>query len=397
MKRLEIANWLNNIGDDSLGYIQSISAKKGVISLAGGIPDPSLFPNNLFKSSLEKVYGGDTRVLHSYTDAFGYQPLREWIALNGVDLQVEATNICITNGAQQAIDIICKVMLDKNDIIITENPSYLGAINIFKSYNARIVGIPIDDEGMIAEDLEIFLKENKPKFLYTVPNGHNPTGITMSYERRRKIVDICKNYNVLIIEDDPYRSLNYSNTSFPTLYSISNTDNVIYLGSFSKILSPGLRLGWIITPLKYKKPIQIVKQNTDLMTNLIVQKALSKFLESFPLDSYILNTISVYQKKMNFMSDKLNQIPNISYKKPNHGLFIWAKIKDSKLDIFELSQSCNNKNVCFVPGPYFFLNEEREPYIRLNFSVPTIQQIDIGIDIIESEINKSGKKNLVVK
>ncbi len=378
-------NYAERVGQMESSVIREIlkvTERPEVISFAGGLPAPEMFPLKEIREAFCQVLeSGDPSVLQ-YSTTEGHKPLREYIAARMREKGVEAApdNVLITNGSQQALDLIAKLFVNPGDIVLVEKPSYLGAIQTFRSYQAGFVPVPADDQGIVVEALEEAIKNHNPRIIYLTPTFKNPTGVTMSIGRRRAVVDLLGKYNVPLIEDDPYGELRYSGETIPPLKSFDNSGQVIYLSTFSKTIAPGLRLGWIAAGGKLIRKLVLAKQGTDLHTGTLVQRAVYRYLENSDLSGHVLAIRKEYGRRRDIMLEEMRKsFPDgISWTRPDGGMFLWVTMPDH-FDTIKLLDKAIEEKVAYVPGAPFFTNGEGLNTMRLNFSNSTPDQIKSGI------------------
>ncbi|MBK7141327.1 MAG: PLP-dependent aminotransferase family protein [bacterium] len=361
--------------------ILKISSQPGVISFAGGLPAPELFPLADLKRMASHVvdkYGADS---FQYSLSMGITPLRQLLAKRATERGTQSSieNILVTAGAQQGIELIARTFIDPGDYVLVENPTYVGALQAFNYYQARYVTVEMDDEGMIVEQVEAMLRDFRPKLIYTVSNFQNPTGITMSESRRRALVDAAIKYNVPIVDDNPYGEIRFSGERVPTLKSYGG-DEVIALRSFSKVVSPGLRLGWINGPSSVMTQFEKVKQCTDLHTSSFGQYLIYEYVSQGLLEPQIERIKADYLAKRNCMTQAMEQhFPQeVTWTKPDGGLFLWVQLPES-VSAKDLLPKAIAMKVAYVYGSPFFANGGGDNCLRLNFSNATLEQIVEGI------------------
>lgn len=365
-----------------------------MISFAGGLPNRTLFPVEAIKTATEKVftlYGSD---LFQYSASEGLIALREWIAQRYKEkgLEVKIENILITSGSQQGLDLLGKILLNTGDGLVLEEPGYLGAIQAFALYRARFLPIPVSEFGIDTEKLRATVQSEKPKLIYTVPNFQNPSGITYPEENRQAVAEILNGTETLLIEDNPYGDLRFTktqHTSFKTLLP----DNTILLGSFSKIVVPSFRIGWIVASDAIMKKLVIAKQASDLHTNQFAQYVIHQYLRDNDLDSHIAKIITAYSTQKEVMRNSiLRHFPKeVSSTNPEGGMFLWVTLpkQNSSLDLFELALK---DKVMFVPGDPFYINQSHLNTLRLNYSCANIETIETGIMRLANAIKTLLKK-----
>lgn len=370
-----------------------MSSLPGVISFAGGFPSPDIFPIDRFIEASEKVlrYQGADALQYSITE--GYVPLREMICERSsrYGIKIEPHNVLITNGSQQALDLIGKLFIDPGDKIIVEAPTYLGATQAWRVYGAIYVTVETDQYGMVPESLEEVARTENPKFMYVLPNFQNPMGCTLTEERRQKIVDIAHKYRIPIIEDDPYGQLRYEGEHLSPLLVLDahergNGDdgyqgNVIYLSTFSKILAPGLRIAWAIAPNHIITKMVQAKQGSDLHTSTYSQMLFNEICKDNFLDKHIPVIRSAYKKRRDLMMDLIEEVfpPGVSYVRPEGGLFLWVTTP-VEIDTQELLPKAIEAQVAYVPGSPFFPNGGGHNTMRMNFSNASEDGIRLGMN-----------------
>ncbi|MGC9336865.1 MAG: PLP-dependent aminotransferase family protein [Candidatus Cloacimonadia bacterium] len=364
-----------------------LTAKPEIISFAGGLPSPDSFPVNELKEVIDEVMKNEARIALQYGASEG-DPLliREILKHSqkgGMDVTEE--NIVITTASQQGLDFIAKLFIERGDKIIVELPSYVGGLGAFNAYGAEMIGVPQDAEGMSAVVLEKELAElkakgEKPKFIYIVPDFQNPAGMTMTLERRKKIIEIAHQYEVLIIEDSPYRELRFEGESVPTLYSLDNQGQVILLGTFSKIFAPGFRIGWILANPSIIEKIVIAKQSADLCSPPFSQRIIARFMEKGYLYRNIEKIIKMYRQKRDWMMEAFEKYmpEGVTWTRPEGGLFLLVTVPEH-IDTDELFHQAIEHNVAFVIGSAFHCDDSGHNTMRINFSYPSQQQIDEGV------------------
>jgi 2-aminoadipate transaminase len=373
-----------------------LTEQPDIISFAGGLPGPELFPVEELREATETVLEQKGRKALQYSTTEGYPPLREMLVrhMARYGIVVGIDNVLITSGSQQALDLIGKVLINTGDKILTENPTYLGALQAFTMYGADYVTVPVDDHGMRAEQLEEALRAG-PKFMYVLPNFQNPTGVTLSLERRQKIIEQSDRYGIPIIEDDPYGQLRYEGEHIKALVVLDAekrdcqnngrySGNVIYLSTFSKTLAPGLRLGWMVAPKEVIARLVQAKQGTDLHSSTFDQMVAYEVGRGGFIDRHVHRIREVYGRRRSLMVSALEKaIPDaealgIRWTRPEGGLFLWAEVPSS-VDTVELLKDAISEKVAFVPGRYFYPNGGGVNTMRLNFSNATEAQIEEGV------------------
>ena len=367
--------------------ILKVTSTPDVISFAGGLPAPELFPVQAMMSAAEATLTRDGPASMQYGITEGWMPLREWVAqylAESVGLRVEPGQILITSGSQQALDLVAKVLIDPGDVVMTENPAYLGALQAFQAYEARVIGLPTDEAGMRIDSLRHFLEQGspRPKFLYLVTNFQNPTGTSTSRERRLEISTVCAEFGIPILEDDPYGRLRYSGSDITALAALGPSRDCLYLGTASKILAPGMRVAWLVArdPRLYGCLVA-AKQAADLHTSSFTQRLVWQFL-SKPgvLDAHLGVLRAVYSRRRDAMlaSLKRHMPKGCGWTEPEGGLFLWVRLPE-RIDAANLLTVCISRKVAFVPGEHFWTGTAMRNTLRLNFSNASEDRIEEGI------------------
>lgn len=369
----------------------AVTARPDIISLAGGLPYTRSFKREKIVEATRLTMERQGNDALQYGPSEGHSGLKRHIVnlLAKENIKVNENDFIITGGSQQALDLIGKVFIDPGDLVFVEAPSYVGALNAFVAYQPRLTGIPLDNEGLKVDVLVNQLQANKkqkPKFLYLVPNFHNPAGVTLSLKRRKQLLQVAKDYNLLIIEDNPYGFLRYSGEPLPALRSLD--ENVVYISTFSKIFSPGIRLGWALAPHPILEKLTFAKQSADLCSSSFTQRVVEEFLNSNKLDDYLADLIQRYRRKRDIMLESLLEYfpKETSWTKPDGGFFIWVKLP-SYLDTTEMLAEAIAQKVAYVPGRAFFADGSGANFIRLCFSYPKEDEIKEGIRRLAEVIN----------
>ena len=361
--------------------ILKITERPDVISFAGGLPAPELFPIQALKKACAKVLDTYGPKALQYSLTLGVLPLRQILAerLSKKGLTLTVDNIFITGGSQQGLDLIGKVFLNEGDAVLCENPTYLGAIQAFNVSRPKYVTVEMDEEGMIVEQAEEKIKKHKPRFIYVVANFQNPSGITLSLEKRKQLVKLAEKYHVPIIDDNPYGELRYVGEDIPSLKSLGG-DAVIELGTFSKIVSPGLRIGWGIVSTEVMTMFERMKQGADLHTNTFAQYVLYEYIKEGNLDRHIEEIKVAYSERRDVMIEALKEhFPeNVKWHEPGGGLFLWVELPEGVSATALLDEAVNQK-VAYVPGKPFYPYEDKDNTLRLNFSNANPEMIKEGI------------------
>ncbi len=385
------ARRISRMGVSAVREILKVTERPDVISFAGGLPAPELFPVDALARAHADVFAREGRAAMQYSTTEGWRPLREWIAarMRGRGCDATAESVIITSGSQQGIDLVARIFLDPGDTLIVENPSYVAALQVFKSYEADMVAVDCDEEGMRVDEIEQAIREANPKFIYTIPDFQNPTGTSLSLERRKRLVDIARRYRVPIIEDDPYGELRYHGERLPSLASLDADGMVIHLSTFSKTISPGMRIGWVVATEEIIQALIRAKQASDLHTSTIEQRAAARLLEDFDYEGHIARICQVYGERCEAMRASLEaHFPTEArWTRPDGGLFLWVELPDG-VSGEELLEDSLKEKVAFVPGASFFARDARSTFIRLNFSNRQPDIIDEGIRRISDVLKR---------
>jgi 2-aminoadipate transaminase len=361
-----------------------ITQRPEVISFGGGLPAPESFPIEDLKAVAADVLDREGAQALQYSTTEGHPGLRAQIARRmgaRVGVPCEASQVLVTSGSQQGLDLTGKLFLDAGDEVLCESPTYIGAINAFQAYEPRFVEVATDDEGMIPEDLErCAAGARRAKFVYVIPNFQNPTGRTWSVERRRALLEVAGRHGLVVIEDDPYGQLCYEGETPPALAALTRDVPVVYLGTFSKIFCPGMRLGWLVAPRELYDKYVLAKQGLDLNTSTLGQHQLLAYLERFDLDAAIARIRDLYRRRRDVMLRALETSfpPGVSWTHPRGGLFLWVTLPET-VSAREALVRALERNVAFVPGGSFFPNGGHENTMRLNFSNMPEERITEGI------------------
>ena len=366
---------------------KKIAQKPGVISFAAGLPDPDLYPLADLKTATDLLLDEDGKKAFSYGLTKGYGPLIDILVKRMREKEgVECTrdNITITSGSQQGLALAAMMFIDEGDIVIAENPSYLGAINACRPYDPVFVGVDTDDEGMVIEDLEKVLRENpKAKMIYVIPNFQNPTGKAWSLERRKQFMEVVSRYDVMVLEDNPYGEIRFKGEFVPSLKALDKKGQVIYLGSFSKILCPGLRVAWICAAPEVAAMAECMKETQDLQSPEFTQMQVVSYLNHFDIEAHIKEIQDTYKRRSDLMLEMIRQYfpASVKYTEPEGGMFLWLELPE-ELDANEILDEAIEAGVAYVPGDSFYANEGPKNTIRMNYTTVSEEQIREGIQIL---------------
>jgi len=395
------------MGSSAIRELLKYTEKPDIISFAGGLPAPEVFPVEEFNAACDRVLREQGAMALQYSTTEGYLPLREMIARHSERYGIKITpeNVLITSGSQQALDLLGKILIDPGDRILVESPTYLAAIQAWNAYGAEFISVPMDDDGMNTDYLEEALRAG-PKFIYVLPNFQNPTGVTLSMERRRKLLALADQYGVPIVEDDPYGQLRYEGEHLPSIVVLDSQfrddgtpcyrGNVIYLSTFSKTLAPGIRLGWVVAPPEVIGKLVQAKQGADLHTATFNQVVAYEVSRGGFLDRHIHTIRDVYGERRDLMLAAMDCDfpPEVNWTHPQGGLFLWG-VLPTYMDAKDLLTSCLERKVAFVPGEPFHPTGGGKNTMRINFSNATHEEINQGIKRLGTAINEKLAKQIV--
>jgi 2-aminoadipate transaminase len=376
--------------------LMAITARPEVISLAGGLPDTSTFPSDSFAAQMTRIAHESSAEALQYGPTEGFEETKACIVevMEAEGMAPDPDDLIVTTGGQQAIDLITKTLVDPGDVVICEAPTYPGAIPTFCSYEADVRQVSTDDEGMRIDELEAVIDKlaregRKPKFIYSVPSFQNPAGVTLSEERRRRLVEIAREREILVCEDNPYGLLRYDGDPQRTLYSLDGGDYVLYLGTFSKILSPGIRIGWVAAPPPVLEKIGLGKQAADLCTSTLTQYFVREYFAEGLWREYIADLVEIYRSRREAMLDALERhFPSqAEWTRPEGGLFVWATLPDY-IDTTDLLAKALRENVAFVPGRAAYVDGRGASSMRLNFSAFSEDELREAIRRIGRVVNE---------
>jgi 2-aminoadipate transaminase len=351
--------------------ILKVTERPDVISFAGGLPAEELFPVAAMQAAIDETLSRDGRAALQYGPTEGFGGLRAWIAarMSRYGRAVQADDLVITSGSQQALDLVARTLLDPGDTVLVEAPTYLAAIQVFRAEEARLVTVPMDAGGIDVAALERAIKTERPKLLYLNPDHQNPSGARLALDRREKVIALCRDHKVALLEDDPYGEICFHGPRHPPLHALDESGIVIYLGTFSKTLAPGLRLGWVSAPPRFLRTLAIAKQGTDLHTGTLAQRAAATLLESFDFDAHLRRIRGVYEARARAMALALEAHlgRDAFWTPPSGGLFFWVGLRGG-VSIDRLFERALALKVAFVTGAPFFAGTPLGAFMRLNFS-----------------------------
>jgi 2-aminoadipate transaminase len=399
------AHRTQKMGSSVIRELLKLTEQPDIISFAGGLPAPEVFPLKEFQEACNTVLREHGAQALQYSTTEGYRPLREMIARHWARYSVEVTadNILITSGSQQALDFIGRLFINRGDYIVVESPTYLGALQAWNAYGAQYISVRADENGMIVDELEAALRVG-PKFIYVLPNFQNPSGSTLSLERRMKLVELADKYGVPIIEDDPYGQLRYEGEHIPSVVSLDSefrgpngghySGNVIYLSTFSKLLAPGLRLAWVVAPPEVTRRLVMAKQAADLHTSSFNQYVAYEVAKGGFLDEHVKVIRATYKERRDTMLEMMDEMfpPEVRWTRPQGGMFLWGILPEG-MDAAEVLRIAVDRKVAFVPGAAFHPNGGGENTMRINFSYSRPEVIREGITRLGVTLKELLKKN----
>lgn len=394
MQHDKIASKLQNLQPSAIRELLKYSKMNEVISLGGGIPDPSLFDYEGLQIAMDKVLTNSCRDAFQYGLSEGSPELRSAICQLMKERAIHCTvgDVIVTSGSQQSLDILARVLINPGDIVVVERPTYLAALQVFQLAEANVVSVGVDGDGMIINELEELVKTMKVKAVYIVPTFGNPGGSTLLEERRKQLIEISQRYDFVIIEDDPYGEIKFTNKVFTPLKAwaqdMGNCDNVIYTSTFSKILSPGTRLGWLVVPHWLKHQAMIIKQATDLHSSSLSQSLTYHYLDSGRLPGQIALIRQVYKQKCQILSECLREQlkDDLVFNQPMGGMFLWAKFKYDMNTTLWLQKTLNN-GVVYVPGEFFYCDKPDRSTFRMSYVSVTEEHLKEAVIRLKSSLN----------
>lgn len=382
------SNKMSSLAPSAIREILKATSDPSVISFAAGNPAPEAFPTEAVQEITKHILSENPITALQYGVTEGYEPLRKRLSAymkEKHNVGRDFDSYIITSGAQQVMDLTTKALCNEGDTVICEAPSFIGSLNCFRSYGVNLCGVEVEADGMNIERLENALQTAKNvKFIYTIPNFQNPSGATMSAEKRKAVYELAKKYGVIILEDNPYGDLRVSGEYIPPIKSLDEEGIVVYAGSFSKILSPGIRVGYAIANEAIAAKLTVGKQCTDVHTPVLCQMVVNEWMEKYDMAGHIDRIRGIYRNKLNLMCDLIDEVlpDSVTYNRPDGGLFIWCKLPDS-VDMDAFCRTAVQNKVAVVPGSAFMTDESAHTQcFRLNFSTPTDENIEKGMRIL---------------
>lgn len=398
---MQFADRLNNVETSAIRELFKLLGKPGIISFAGGFPDSALFDVEGIREATNAALNQDPGAALQYGATEGYNPLREQLAafMQGKGASVSPDQLIVTTGSQQALDLLGKTMISPGDKVIVEGPTFLATIQCFRLYGAELITAPVDGQGVQTDVLEALIAEHKPKLVYLIPTFGNPSGATLSLGRRKKVLELAVKYNTLVVEDDPYGDLYFGKAPPPSLLALSKTvpgsrELLAHCGSLSKVLSPGLRVGWMIAPTELLAKATMCKQFSDAHTSTFAQATAAQYLQAGRMPATLAKVRAVYAERAHTMCDALHrELGNaIEFVAPKGGLFVWARLTGADGQLAngnELAKRAIDKGVAFVPGTPFYATNPDHATLRLSFATVGPDKIVEGVGRLAAALKAS--------
>lgn len=378
---------ISGLQPSAIREILKATQDPAIIPFAAGNPDAASFPIEEVKRISAEIFETAPVTALQYGVTEGYRPLIERLTKfvkDRYNIGKDFDSLIVTSGAQQVMDLATKALCDLGDTVICECPSFIGSLNCFRSYGCKLAGVPVEADGMNIEKLEEAIKNaTNPRFIYTIPNFQNPSGATMSLEKRKAVYELAKKYGLLILEDNPYGDLRVSGEDIPSIKSFDEDGIVIYAGSFSKLLAPGIRVGYIVAPSPIIAKMTVGKQASDVHTPVFSQMLVDKWMEQNDVEAHIEKIREIYRRKLNLMCDLIDTELGdfVKYVRPEGGLFVWCELPEN-VNMLEFVTDCIANKVAVVPGSAFMINDEETNCFRMNFSTPSDEKIVEGMKIL---------------
>lgn len=396
---IRFADRMKGVTPSAVREILKVAERPDVLSFAGGLPAPELFPVAEISRAYEEVLRGPhASAALQYGITEGYRPLREWIVerLQARGIPASVDQLLITSGSQQGIDLVGRVLLNPGDTVLVENPTYLAALQAFSSYEVNFVAVPSDDDGMVTDALEEVIAAHRPALIYVVPEFQNPKGTSLIAPRRRALLEIAARHGIPVLEDDPYGALRFRGVAPAPL--ASGEGHVVHLGTFSKTLAPGLRIGWAFGPKELIRRMTVAKQASDLHTATLAQHAAATLLETFDYDGHLGKIRRVYGERCEAMLSVLGRtMPDgVRWTRPEGGLFLWLSLPAGVRDD-EVFKAAISRAVAVVPGSGFFVGPEQHGFLRLNYSNQPLEKIRVGMERLAESIRELASNEVVAQ
>ena len=383
MMQIQWADRVKGMENAAVKEILKIAQRSDVISFAGGLPSAQAFPVKELADAFQATFAEQGAAALQYGMTEGYEPLRQWVAdrLQHQGITCSSKNVIITNGSQQVLDLVCRILVNPGETIVVENPTYLAALQVFNGGQAKLIPVLVDEFGMDIEALAQILQTEQPKLIYVNPTFQNPTGVTMPLARRQRLAELASQYRVPVLEDNPYGELRFDGEHLPPVKSMPGGEWVLYAGTISKIVAPGLRIGWMVASEEFIEKMASAKQLSDVLTNSLTQRALYRYLSDNNVEKHIQTIVAQYREQRDVMLESMKEYfpASVSWIVPDGGMFIWAKLPEH-VDTNELLPKAVENKVAFVPGAPFYANGTGHNTMRLNFSNSTPDLIRSGIE-----------------
>lgn len=386
---LDFSDRISTVKPSAIREILKFSSKPGVISFAAGNPASDSFNIPIIKEIIDNIFKEDPVGALQYSISEGVTPFREHLkemVAKKYGISCENNNLLVVSGAQQGIELATKALVNEGDTVLCENPTFVAAINTFKTYNATVVGVDVEEDGISIEKLEAALKAHpNTKLIYLIPNFQNPTGITMSLEKRKAVYKLALKYHTRILEDNPYGDLRFRGEEVPSIKSFDTENIVIYVGSFSKVFSSGMRVGYLICENELASKIVVAKQVSDVHTNVLAQKICHRFITEYNFEEYIEGLRKIYKEKCDIMVSSIEKYfsKDITFTKPDGGLFIWCTLPHGIDSTQFCKRATEEYNVAIVPGNAFCVDSNAPSNcFRMNYSSPSVEDIQKGIELL---------------
>lgn len=377
-----LASQMRSLSGSAIREIFHLLAKPGMISFAGGNPAASALEPDVISELGQKALEKHGWMLLQYGATEGFAPLRESVVefARRAGVNAQSAQVLPTQGSQQAMDLLCKALIDPGDCVLVESPTFLGALHTLRTYRADLKALETDEGGVIVEAAEEAIRRYRPKLMYVIPTFQNPTGRTLAFERREKLAELAAKYGVVLAEDDPYRDVRFSGSPLPSIKSFDKEGWVVYLGSFSKVIAPGLRVGYaVVDQEELLKKMIIGKQATDVHSPLLSQAIVDGYLRSGRMEGHLQRISADYKARLDVMLTKLDLLPSsITHTRPEGGLFVWAALPEG-VDALQMLKVAVERNVAFVPGTHFYFDGGRLNTMRLNFSSGKFEDVEEGM------------------
>ncbi len=389
---------ISSLQPSAIREILKASSVPGMIALAAGNPAPDAFPIDAIQEISQDIFKNHPIEALQYGVTEGYPPLIErvknWLK-ESKGLGSDLDSLIITSGAQQVMDLTTKVLCNEGDTVIAETPSFIGSLNCFRAYNVKLRGVTIEDDGINIPELEKALQEEKnARFIYVIPNFQNPSGVTMSFEKRKAVYELAQKYDKIILEDNPYGDTRVAGEEIPSIKSLDTDGRVIYAGTFSKVMAPGIRVGYVLGPAPVVAKMTVGKQTSDVHTPMFNQMLVEKWMSNYDINEHIAKIKDCYRERLNFLCDRIDEELGdiVKYVRPEGGLFVWCDLPEN-IDMLEFCNKAIEKKVAVVPGTAFVVNDyDKFNAIRLNFTTPTIEAMDKGIKLLGEVAREMSKR-----